>query len=300
VRGLGDRRLWALRAVWLTLPLSAGPGLTDAIDATFDDASRIVAAVLCWLAWGLGALALLAPRPVGLTVLRAIAPAAATLSVVVLATGAADGAAGWGALLATVATAVLVADPALAVAAANAVAYGDERRFPLRTPPSLYLGLLPLVRLLVVTAATAPPLLLASGRLEVGLGALAVGAVVGPLGARALHGLSRRWVVLVPAGVVIADPLTLADPTLFVREHVRSLRALDGVAPAEPGLVDLRLGATAGSLLLVLDEAADLLRSGSARRGGRVVAASLVVVAVSRRGELLEAASARRVRVQVR
>ena len=48
--------------------------------------------------------------------------------------------------------------------------------------------------------------------------ALAIGVPAAALIARLVHQLSRRWVVLVPAGLVVADPLTLTDPVLFVRK----------------------------------------------------------------------------------
>jgi hypothetical protein len=42
-------------------------------------------------------------------------------------------------------------------------------------------------------------------------------------GFRALHTLSKRWVVFVPAGVVLHDPLALSDPVLFPTRIVASL-----------------------------------------------------------------------------
>jgi hypothetical protein len=274
--------------------------LATAVDSTFDGAPGVVAAILCWAAWGIGAVALLAPRPLALTVVRALAPASAALAGVAVATGAVDGAPGWVALGATTIAALLVADPALAIAAANAVAYGDERRYPLRTPPALFLGPLPVVRLAVAAGVVAPLLLLAAEHIAAGIVTLVAAAVVVPLGGRALHGLSRRWIVLVPAGVVVVDPLTLADPTLFTREHVHRLAPAEDGTPLRPDALDLRLGATLGALAITLDEPADLLRAGAGRRGGRMVKTDHLVVAVTRRTELLADAATRRVRVQIR
>jgi hypothetical protein len=47
----------------------------------------------------------------------------------------------------------------------------------------------------------------------------------------ALHGLSRRWGVLVPAGFVIVDPLTLSDPVLFLRERILRMQRRRNTAP---------------------------------------------------------------------
>ena len=292
-------RVWLLRLVWCTLPLAAGPAVGDALSG-WASRPQVVALSLCWLAWGAGIVATLAPRPAGLTFLRTLAPAFAVLAIATTTTGSTTGLVGWGAVVATLVTAALVADDALAAACANGVAYGDERRYPLRTPPALFLGPLPLVRMLVVVGVTAGPLLLADGRIVVGLVASVAGVAAVFFGSRALHGLSRRWMVLVPAGVVIADPLTLADPTLFVREHVRSLRAADPTAPIAPSALDLRLGATWGTLVVTLDEEVDLLRSARGRHGGQTVHAGTLLVAVSRRDDLLVAAAQRRVRVEAR
>jgi hypothetical protein len=281
------------------LPVTAGAAAAEVLSG-WPDAPAIVGAVLCWLAWGIGSIAVLAPRPAGLTALRALAPAYAVGAVVVAITGGAVGLDAWAAVVATVVTAVLVADHGIATTAANAVAYGDERRYPLRTPPALFLGPLPGVRGLVVAGIAGGPLLLADEHWIVGGLAVATGLVVVPLGTRALHALSRRWIVLVPAGVVLADPLTLSDPTLFLREHVRALRPVEPHVATTGDALDLRLGASWGTLRISLDEPVDLLRSGRGRRGGATVDASELLVAVTRRSELLETASRRRVRVEVR
>jgi hypothetical protein len=291
-------RIWLLRLAWVTLPITAGPALSAGLH-DWSDGTRVVAAVLCWAAWGAGLLATVAPRPPALTALRAVAPAAVVVAVVVVASGTASTVASVGAFAATLLAAVLAADTEIAIAAANAVAYGDERRFPLRTPPALFLGPLPAARLLAVGGVVAGPLLLADGRVLWGTFALVLGVPVAALAARALHGLSRRWLVLVPAGVVVVDPMALADNVLFPREHVRAMRAFN---PAEPPgeALDLRLGATLGSVLLRFDEPAELTRAVRARRGGDTVDAPGLVVAVSRRDEALADAARRRVPSEVR
>lgn len=291
-------RVWLLRALWCTLPLTAGSAATDAI-SHWDEAPRIVGAIVLWGLWAVGTVAVLAPRPAGLTVLRVIAPAFVILAAVALIDGAADGLAGWGAVAATVAASVLASDSEIAMAAINALAYGDERRFPLRTPPALFLGPLPVVRALVIAGLAGGPLLLADGNVVLGVLVVVAAVPVVPLALRALHGLSRRWFVLVPAGVVVVDPLTLADPMLFVRQHVRIVRAARSDAPVPEHAVDLRLGATAGTIELGFDEPADLLRAARGRHGGTTVHAQGLLVAVVRRAELLAGAAQRRVRVEV-
>jgi hypothetical protein len=114
---------------------------------------------------------------------------------------------------------------------------------------------------------------------------------------RALYGLSRRWAVLVPAGFVVVDPLTLADPVLFLREHVRAMTPLAPGA-ASNGLLDLRLGASAGSLSVGFDEVAEIGRAGRGRRGGDTARTAGICVAVARRDEMLGHAVGRRLPVR--
>ena len=288
-------RVWVLRVVWLTLPLTAGAAASDALTG-WDDAPKIVAAVLLWTAWGAGTLALLAPRPIGLTALRTIAPAFAALAVAAVATGDTSGVAGWGAVAATCSGFGLAMFPDFAVVAANGISYGDEQRFPLRTPPALYLGPLPFVRALVVSGAAAGPLLLADREWLWGVVALALGAPAVVLGSRALHGLARRWLVLVPAGLVVVDPMTVADSVLMTRRQIRGLQAI--AAPdARSDALDLRLGGTTGNVLITLNEPIDVTR---ALRGRRTETqhGDAVVVAVSERRRLLAEATRRRLRVE--
>jgi hypothetical protein len=272
--------------VWLVLPLTAGPAASHAIDA-WAAAPRVVAFVILWAAWGAGLVALLAPRPLGLTVVRTVAPAFAVVAIAAAIADDASTLSALGAVLTTVAAAVLVADPAVAVASANGVAYGEERRFPLRTPPALYLGPIPAARLLAVGGIATGPLLLADGDIGWGVAALVLGVPLAFLAARSLHTLARRWLVIVPAGLVIVDAMTLADPLLVVRRQLRGVRALEPTEPVAPGAADLRLGATLGVAAVELDGSLDVVRTGRRGRGGDTVRSTALVVAVAGRDDLL-------------
>jgi len=241
---------------------------------------------------------LFAPRPIGLTVVRVVAPSFVVLAAVVLVSGAAD------ALEAVVAAAatlfagwLTVADPSVSMACANGAAYGDERRYPLRIPPVLWLGLLPPAPLLVAAGVAAGPLLAADARIGAGIGALVVGVPVAAFAARSLHSLSRRWAVLVPAGLVLVDPLTLPDPVLFVRERIESLRLMRRGEPVPPKALDLRLGATRDSIALTLDRRTEFLQARRGRRGSIAVQTTDIRFAALQSRELLTTAASRRIRV---
>jgi len=290
-------RLWILRVVWLALPLVAGSAAARAFE-DLGTAVGVVGAALLWLGWGAGLIAVLAPRPLGLTAIRVVAPTFVVLALVSASTGSASTMAAWDALIVTLVASVLVADPQFAVHSVNGVSYGDERRHPLRTPPGLYFAPIPLARALVAVGIAAGPLLLADGATVAGLVSIVLGWPLAAIAARALHALARRWVVLVPAGVVVVDGMTIADPVLFVRQHLRALRAVDATVPIPTGALDLRLGASWGSIMFELDGSADLVRSAGRGRTQETLQPDAILVAVAARRALLDAAAQRRVRVE--
>ena len=248
--------------------LTAGPAAAAALDP-WSSASRTLVSVVLWAAWGVGLVATLVPRPLALTALRAGAGLA--VLVAALAAPEASGAEGLAALAGAVAVAGLALLPAVGLAFVNGAAYGDERRFPLRLPPALLLGPLPLAVPALGLAALGGPLLLAEGRTMAGIITVALGWPLTFGLARSLYSLSQRWAVLVPAGIVLKDPLALTDPVLFPRERVASLRPLPYPRDPAADVCDLRLGAATGSLVLELSEEATLMRTNTRRRGGEIV-----------------------------
>jgi hypothetical protein len=296
-RPVAPMTLWLVRLAWASLPLTAGPAAGDAL-ADWSTPPRTLAEAFLWAAWAISLVALFAPHPIGLTVLRVVAPSFVVLAAVVAATGTADAARAVVALVATVVAAGLaVVLPTVSFACANAVAYGDERRYPLRTPPVLWVGVLPLAPLLVAAGVVAGPLLLADGRVGAGIAASVVGLPVAGLAARSLHSLSRRWAVLVPAGLVLVDPMTLPDPVLFLRERIESLRAMQGREPVPASVVDLRLGARGGSAAMRLDRPTDFLQTRRGLRSSGATQGRELCFATVYTAELLATAAARRIRV---
>ena len=288
-------QLWLLRVAWVSLPLTAGPAASAAV-ASWTSASLIAAELLLWLAWAVGLLATLAPRPLMLTALRTIAPTFFLLTIAATVDGRPSAAATVGALIATAIAAMFASTHDIAIASANAAAYGDELRYPLRVPPALFLGPLPLARAFAVAGLSAPVFLFTEGRVVLGALCAVVGAALVLMLGRAIHGLSRRWVVLVPAGLVVVDPLTLSDPVLFLRERIVALTALPP-GPAPDGATDLRLVRRVRSVLR-FDEPADIGRLTRARRGVEMVQTAEICVAAVRRDELLRHAADRRLRVR--
>lgn len=281
---------WALRIAWASLPFALGP----ALDGALDDRSLAVARTLvglAWLGWSGGLLALAIPRTVGLTALRCLAPAVPGLAL----WAALEGDGGGGAVVAVVTasvTAVLAFAPATGDWMVNGSSYGDERRLPLRPPTPVLLGPVQLVWLGLVGAPVAGALLLAARAWVPGALLLAAGLVGARSFVRILHALSRRWVVFVPAGLVLHDHLVMLDPVLFPRTAVHRL----GPAPLEAGPTDLTGGALGLALQLDLRDTLQV-----APRQGRQAAAPIDVTAVrftpSQPGAVLREAASRRLPV---
>jgi len=291
--------LWLTRAAWIALPLACAAAIGD-VTTDWDAGPRTVALALSWAAWGVGLVALLAPRPTGLTAIRAIAPAFVVAAVAAAVFGEMSTAAAVGAITVTAVSAALVAMTAFARVAAAGIAYGDEVRQPLRTPPGLYLGPIPLARAIVVAGLAAGPLLLANESFVLGAVAVAVGVPAAWIALRSLHTLSTRWMILVPAGVVVLDPMTLADPVLFVRRSVRAIQSVDGTAAVPDGTIDLRLGASAGTVALTTDGTVDIVHLRGRRRRGETLRPTRILVAVAASDSLLDEAARRRVPVTPR
>ncbi|HYX44419.1 MAG TPA: hypothetical protein VE760_05195, partial [Acidimicrobiales bacterium] len=108
---------------------------------------------------------------------------------------------------------------------------------------------------------------------------------------RSLHALSRRWVVFVPAGVVLHDPLSLTDPVLFRRQVIETLRP----APAGSESLDVTQRAPGLALELVLKEEVPVMLTKPGNRLGQSASPKGVLFTPTRPGSVLREAAGRRV-----
>jgi hypothetical protein len=109
--------------------------------------------------------------------------------------------------------------------------------------------------------------------------------------------LARRWVVLVPSGLVLHDQLALAEPILLRRQDVRSLEP----APADTEGLDLTRGALGLALEVTLIAPVDL--SVVAERPGaptETTTAASLLFTPTQPGSLLTAYRARSTRAAQR
>jgi hypothetical protein len=285
---VGVRALDLLRLLWLSLPLTVGAAVQDALDPASSPVAA-VAAVGLWLAWAGGLLALLVPRIVSLTVLRVGAPA--VLAVAAASTLRGDVAtADLLALAVGALVMVLAAWPTVGAALVDGSSYGPERRLPLRIPPALALGPAPLAVAVLLAGLSVGPLLLAAEQWALGGALTLLGAGLAFLAARSLHQLSRRFLVFVPGGVVVHDPMTLVEPVLFARSAMAGF----GPAAADTGALDLTHGAGGLILEVAMTAPVDLVRRGPGPTPDQALHARAVLVAPTRPGAVMAEADERR------
>lgn len=217
----------AALAIWILQPFTTGALIGTALSPA-DDPFRTTVSVGAWITWTLVLVAIAVPRPVTLTISR-------------LGVTGGLAAAGWAAVASagdgeTPTIVVGLIGAALSVFAlhlpgmgdrfVDGVSYGDERRFLLRAPGPVVLGVLGPATALVVVGVAAGPLLLADERWLAGAVLTVVGWLAASLPLNALHRLTDRFVVFVPNGMVVHDRTALREPVLFVT------REIAGLAPA--------------------------------------------------------------------
>ena len=216
-----------LRAAWVVLPLALGPAVAEALH-DLSPGPRSTASTALWLLWAVGLTVTLVPLPVTLTALRLGVPALAAVALWSAPAGT-DAFRTTAGLAATTLVVAVAFSASTSDRFVDGASYGDERRFLLRTPGPVVLMLGPMATLAALAGLTIGPVLLLDARWVAGGLAVALGVPTTALAVRALHRLSRRWIVLVPAGLVLHDHLALAEPTLLQRA---------GLARIGPAAVD--------------------------------------------------------------
>jgi len=254
--------LWPLRVLWVLLALGASASATDALDGRSTPVA-VALSVAGWTAWGATLVALLVPRTSSLTVVRVLAPAGAAAAIAAVAAGSETTVLD----AATVLVAALVVIAALAPWTTDALvdgsSYGPARRLALRTPLALVL-LAVLTWIVMFAGAVAAVLLLATEQWAAGIAGLIVAAAVVWFGGRSIHQLSRRWLVLVPTGLVIHDPLVMPEPQLFLRQTMSRLGPAEESVGPEVVTEDLSAAASGLIMSISLSEPVELLvREGS-------------------------------------
>ena len=289
------RALWALRALWFLLPLTAGQVASDAI-ASADHAVPFVMTAGLWILWAVGMVASMVPLPSTLTAFRILAVGTVPLAVwALIDIGNTDSGVSLLSVIAVVhafAVAVVALSVFIGDRFVDGGSYGDERRMLLRPPSQLAYVLVPIVTLLMIAGVATGPLLLADKKWIAGVIATLLGAGVVAVGARALHQLAQRWIVFVPNGMVLHDLMIVTEPVLFRRTAIERLGAAIAGSPARD------LSNKAAGLLLeceLTDPAPLGLRDLADRTAASQADVRRFLFCPSRPGELLNEAERRNI-----
>lgn len=245
--------LWGPRVLWLAVGISGAWSIGDAVESR-SAAIRTTAMVGAWLVWGVGVVALVVPSPLGLTVMRMASALAGGAAVIGWVAGAAPIP---GAVFLACASicGVLVGGADFGQQCVQASAYGDERRFLLR-PPAAFLPPMVAAGLMWTAAVLAAPLLLASGRWGIGTLVAIAAILLNVLLPPRFNALARRWLVFVPAGIVVHDRVVLGETLMVPRAEFDSVElalvgteAADFTGPAGGHVVEVRMRSMGNALL---------------------------------------------------
>ena len=231
-------------AAWVTIAI-ASPWQTIA-----DDASRSVSWVLLawgWLLWTSVAASLLVPSPTSLTIVRIVVP----LSVVVSIAASQPLA-----IFCSVVALIVCASPVFVDAMVQGGAYGDESRFALRTPLPYVVPAI-IAWLLYTAALIGGSLLLAAQQYIVGAVLVTIGILLSRTIPQRLHRLARRWLVLVPVGIVVHDHLVLHETIMAPSAKILSVARTSDVGEA----ADLTGGVFGERITIALTEADKVILS---------------------------------------
>ena len=244
--------LYTFRLAWIPIPLFGYGVFGSALDGKSESLQATVSLSL-WILWSIVLLISLIPSASLLTLYRVVVP----ISVV---------AAIWGSIEAemTISSILLLFCAAICSSVSllpsigfwfiNGSAYGDEVRLPLRAPGPLLLGPVPLAWMIVASSLIFSVVLLSSQKYVSGLIVFAVGSGLSYFSYRSLSALSQRWLVFVPAGIVLHDNMVLADPFLIRKWMIKEI----GPALESTSGLDLTLSSIGMSLEVELCEPASL------------------------------------------
>lgn len=284
---LGTALMWAMRVAWVVVAVVGGTALEEGVDGRTSLAAWTTA-IVGWSIWAVVAASMAIPAVRTLTFARVLAP----LSLVATAVAAGAGASAMALLALGLPAAVAVLSlfsAEVGEAFAQASAYGDEERFMLRVPAA---------------AGTAA---VASWVVWAGVGTVAAITLAGGLWLAAVpaaivfaglcwfllprwHRLSRRWFVLVPAGLVIHDPVVLADTMMLRGPQIGGV----ALALADTGAADLTGPASGHAVEVQTTESITAVYAPTpSERAGKAIHLTAFLIAPSRPGRALAAAARR-------
>ncbi|MEK7410948.1 MAG: hypothetical protein AAB327_06140 [Actinomycetota bacterium] len=222
---------WLARLLWLVAAIIPN----DLLDSLPKDSAalRYTMTAEFWTLWSIVTIALWVYHTLSLTLARCLAPLI-TVYLFIGISGATTVPAAITSATCALLTCLIIFTADYGAVHVQAGAYGDERRFLLRVPVPLILPVGLAYGLLVALSALTSWWLADKQWVPGGVG-LVIGALMLWKLAPRIHQLSWRWLVFVPAGVVLHDPTLLSEVLMLRRHDVASI----ALAPADTQAIDL-------------------------------------------------------------
>lgn len=281
---LDTASVWALRVLVGCLPF-IGAEVSALLDGQ-STSTQTTGTILAWLVWGAIVIASFVTHPITLTLLRIGTPVVSSFLIVVAAT---QGASSLQIISAAVGIAILLLSfsAELGGVYVQASAYGDEKRFALR-PPVVLVAPVVIATLVVDVSIISAPLLLAENNWLVAAIALFGSIISVKYLIPRIHKLSRRWLVFVPAGLVVHDEIVLSMNLLIKKQDLNQMQ----LARDNSSAADLSALTWGVPLELSFNKPLDISLSAIGARHLKAVSAihaQSVLIAASRPGAVLRA-----------
>ena len=276
--------VWALRVLVGCLPF-IGAEVSALLDGQ-STSTQTTGTCLAWLVWGAIVIASFVTHPITLTLLRIGTPVVSSFLIVVAAT---QGASSLQIISAAVGMAILLLSfsAELGGVYVQASAYGDEKRFALR-PPVVLVAPVVIATLVVDVSIISAPLLLAENNWLAAASALFGSIISVKYLIPRIHKLSRRWLVFVPAGLVVHDEIVLSMNLLIKKQDLNQMQ----LARDNSSAADLSALTWGVPLELSFNKPLDVSLSAIGARHLKAVSAihaQSVLIAASRPGAVLRA-----------
>ena len=282
-------RLEDVLHMMLRILLSCLPFIGAGVGGLLDNRSvavQVTGTTLAWAVWGTVVIASSINHPITLTVLRIGTPVVAGFMILdIFNQGTSSGQV----IKVAVSVAILLLSFSAEIGSiyVQASAYGDEKRFALR-PPVVLIAPILLSALVVDLSIISLPLLVAAKNWSIAAVSLAGLYVSTKYLLPRIHLLSRRWLVFVPAGVVVHDEIVLSTNLMIRKQDLFQIQ----LARNNSAAADLSALTWGVPLELTLNKPLDIsLTSIGAKHLNTISAihAQSVLIATSRPGFVLSA-----------
>ena len=244
--------IYVFRLAWIPIPLLGYGVFGSALDGK-SESLQVTVSLSLWILWSIILLISLIPSASLLTLYRVVVP----ISVVAAIWGSIKAEMNASSILLLFCSAICLSIsllPSIGFWFINGSAYGDEVRIPLRAPGPLLLGPVPLAWIVIASSLIFSVILLSSQNYVSGFIVLTIGSSSSYFSCRSLSALSQRWLVFVPAGIVLHDNMVLADPFLIRKSLIKEI----GPALVSTNGLDLTMSSIGMSLEVKLYEPAGL------------------------------------------